>query len=207
VDQAYELGANILIVASGPDPGEADRGAAMAAFTESLRELCADAQEKAAANMLSIAVENFDLMIDKKFLIGPTKLAAEAVQAVYEQYSNVGLTVDLSHQPLLRESVHEMVLNAVEHLIDVHVGNCLVSDPTHAAYGDKHPRLGCPGGEVGLEELKRFLESLIYAGYFKKSVPTRKPVVSFEVQPMAGERSEWVIASAKRMLQQAWAEV
>ncbi len=60
---------------------------------------------------------------------------------------------------------------------------------------------------MGLDELKRFLESLIYAGYFKKSVPTTKPVVSFEVQPMPGERSEWVIASAKRMLQQAWAEV
>ncbi len=144
--------------------------------------------------MLSIAVENFDLGIDKKFLLGPTKLAAEVVGAVYEQYSNVGLTVDLSHQPLLRESVHEMVLTAVEHLIDVHIGNCVLSDPAHPAYGDKHPRMGCAGGAVGMEELKRFLESLIYAGYFKKNVPTTKPVVSFEVQPMAGERSEWVIA-------------
>ncbi len=144
VDQAYELGANILIVASGPDPGEADRAVAVAAFTDSLRELCADAQEKASANMLSLAVENFDRDVDKKFLLGPTKLAAEVVGAVYEQYSNVGLTVDLSHQPLLRESVHEMVLNAVEHLIDVHIGNCLLSDPAHPAYGDKHPRLGYP---------------------------------------------------------------
>ena len=179
----------------------------MVAFTESLKELCAEAQEKASASMLSISVENFDRAVDKKFLLGPTKLAAEVVGAVYEQYSNVGLTIDLSHQPLLRESVPEMVFNAVEHLIHVHIGNCVVSDPAHPAYGDKHPRIGCPGGDVGVEELKRFLESLVYAGYFRKNVPTTMPVVSFEVQPMAGEKSEWVIANAKRTLKQAWANV
>ncbi len=207
IDQAYELGASILVVASGPDPGEADRAVSQAAFIESLKALCADAQEKAGATMLSISVENFDRDIDKRMLIGPTKEAAEAVAAVYREYSNVGLTIDLSHQPLLRESVSDMVLNAVEHLIHVHIGNCVLADTVHPAYGDKHPRFGCEQGAVGTEELKRFIESLIYAGYFKKSVPTRKPVVSFEVTPMAGERPQWVIANAKRTLLQAWAEV
>jgi len=207
IDQAYELGASIMVVASGPDPGEAQRAAATGAFTESLKELCRDAQEKAGASMLSISVENFDQKVDKRFLLGPTKAAADLVSGVYAEYSNVGLTIDLSHQPLLGESIAEMVLNAVEHLIHVHIGNCVVGDKAHAGYGDKHPRFGCPGGAVGQEELKRFLESLVYAGYFKKSVPTTMPVVSFEVRPMADERPEWVIANAKRALTQAWARL
>jgi len=207
IDQAYELGASILVVASGPDPGEGDRAAATAAFGDSLRQLCSDAQEKAGASMLSISVETFDRTVDKRMLLGPTVEAAAVVDGVYGEYSNVGLTIDLSHQPLLRESVAEMVLNASEHLIHVHVGNCVMSDTSHPAYGDRHPRFGCPGGEVGVEELKRFLESLIYGGYFKKSVPTTMPVVSFEVRPMAGERPEWVIANAKRTLRQAWARL
>jgi sugar phosphate isomerase/epimerase len=207
IGQAYELGASIFVVASGPDPGEADRPAAMTAFGDSLRQLCDEAQEKAGASMLSISVETFDRTVDKKMLLGPTAEAAALVGEVYGEYSNVGLTLDLSHQPLLREGVAEMVLNASENLIHVHIGNCVVSDPAHPAYGDKHPRFGCPGGEVGVEELKRFLESLVYGGYFKKSVPTTMPVVSFEVMPMAGERSEWVLANAKRTLKQAWARL
>lgn len=207
IDQAYELGASIMTVCSGPDPGEADRPAAAAAFTDSLRQLCADAQEKAGATMLSVSVENFDRVVDKRLLLGPTKEAAEIVAAVYADSSNVGLTIDLGHQALLRESVAEMVLNASEHLIHVHIGNCVLDDASHAAYGDRHPRFGLPGGAVGVEELKRFLESLVYAGYFKKSVPTTRPVVSSEVQPLAGERPEWVIANAKRALTQAWARL
>lgn len=207
IDQAYELGAAIMAVYSGPDPGEADRPKATAALVDSLKQLCADAQQKSSDRMLSISLENFDRTLDKKSLIGPTKEAAEVAEAVYAEFSNFGLTVDLSHQPLLRESVHEMVLSAVDHLIHVHIGNCVASDPGHAAYGDQHPRFGLLGGANGVEELKRFLEALIYAGYFKRNTPTTMPVMSFEVRPMEGESSALVIANAKRTLTQAWSRL
>jgi hypothetical protein len=83
----------------------------------------------------------------------------------------------------------------------------VVADPGHPAYGDKHPRFGLPGGCVGVEEVKRFLEALIYAGYFKRNTPTAMPVVSFEVRPAPGERPELVIANAKRTLAHAWAKM
>ena len=207
IDQAYELGAAIMAVYSGPDPGEADRPKATEALIDSLKQLCADAQQKSTDRMLTISLENFDRGIDKRSLIGPTKEAAQVAEAVYSEYSNFGLTVDLSHQPLLRENVHEMVLSAVDHLIHVHIGNCVVGDTSHPAFGDKHPRFGVPGGVVGVEELKRFLEALIYAGYFKRNTPTTMPVVSFEVRPTAGESSALVIANAKRTLTQAWARM
>lgn len=207
IDQAYELGADILAVLSGPDPGKEKRAQATELLVDSLKELCAYAQEKGNEKMLSISLENFDRTIDKKCLIGPTTAAAQAAAAVRAEYSNFGLTIDLSHQPLLAEKASEMVITAIDHLIHVHIGNCLVKDPSHAAYGDQHPRFGLPGSEVGIEQLKVFLEALVYSGYFKKNCPTSMPVVSFEVKPLAGEESGLVIANAKRTLQEAWAKL
>jgi sugar phosphate isomerase/epimerase len=207
IDQAYELGAAMMAVLSGPDPGEQRRAAATEALVDSLKHLCWYAQEKSEERMLSISLENFDRELDKKQLIGPTKEAAQVAEAVWGEASNFGLTIDLSHLPQLRERADETVIAAVDHLIHVHIGNCVLADPAHPSYGDKHPRFGIAGGVIGVEELKRFLEALIYAGYFKRNTPTAMPVVSFEVRPGAGERSELVIANAKRALVQAWAKL
>lgn len=207
VDQAYELGAAMMVVPSGPDPGETDRACATEALVDSLRQLCAYAQEKADVRMLSLALENFDRELDKRQLIGPTKEAAAVAEAVWTECSNFGLTIDLSHLPQLRERADETVLAAVDHLIHVHIGNCVITEESHPAYGDKHPRFGLPGGMVGVEELKRFFEALIYAGFFKRNTPTTMPVVSFEVRPAAEENPALVIANAKRTLLQAWAKL
>ncbi len=207
IDQAYELGAALMAVLSGPDPGEADRPKATEALVDSLQHLCSYAQEKAEDRMLSISLENFDRDIDKKQLIGPTKEASQVAEAVWGEYSNFGLTIDLSHLPLLQERADESILAAVDHLIHTHIGNCVVGDPKHAAYGDMHPRFDVPGGAVGVEEVKRFLEALVYAGYFKRNTPTTMPVVSFEVRPAASEQPELVIANAKRTLTHAWAKM
>jgi len=207
VDEAYELGAAIMAIPSGPDPGEADRPKAVEALVDSLKQLCDYAQEKAAERMISIALENFDRNVDKKQLIGPTAEASEIAETIRNEYSNFGLTIDLSHLPLLRERIDETVLAAVDHLIHVHIGNCVSSDSNHPGYGDTHPRFGAPGGAIGPEEVRRFLEALVYAGYFKRNTPTTMPVVSFEVRPADGEDPGFVIANAKRMLTQAWAKL
>jgi len=207
VDQAYDLGARILAVLSGPDPGADKRPAATAALVDSLKQICRYAQEKTSDYQLAISLETFDRTIDKKCLIGPTTEAAAVAAAVKEECSNFGLTLDLSHQPLLDETMHEMVIEAIDHLIHVHIGNAYLGDKSSPAYGDQHPRFGFPGSPNGPQELRRWLEVLIYAGYFKKNVPTSKPVVSFEVKPLPGECSELVIASAKRTLNEAWAEL
>jgi sugar phosphate isomerase/epimerase len=207
VDMAYEMGARILAVLSGPDPGDADRERALDLLVDSLKQICAYAQEKGEDYQLAVSLENFDRTIDKRCLIGPTALAAQVASAVKEHYSNIGLTIDLSHQPLLGENPHDMVIAAIDHLIHVHIGNCLTSEREHPAYGDQHPRFGIPGGENDVPQVARFIEALIYAGYFKKNVPTARPVVSFEVKPLPGEKPELVIANAKRVLREAWARL
>lgn len=207
VDQAYELGAAIMGVVSGPDPGEGERPRAMELLIDSLKQICRYAQEKAEAQMLAISLENFDRGVDKKALIGPTAEAVAVAEAVKGEYSNFGLTIDLSHQPLLQERVTDMVVTALDHLISVHIGNCLLSDPSHPAFGDRHPRFGLPGGVNGVEQVRLFLEACYYAGYFKKSCPTVMPVISFEIKPLPGEESALIIANAKRTLLEAWAKL
>jgi len=207
VDQAYELGADILAILSGADPGEKGRGRATELLVDSLKQICGYAQEKGTDKMLSISLETFDRAIDKKALIGPTAEAAQVAAAVRKEYSNFGLTIDLSHQPLIGERGPEMVITAIDHLIHLHVGNCFVKDKSHPAYGDQHPRFGLPGGEIGIEQVRLFLEACVYSGFFKKNCPTSMPVISFEVKPLPGEESELVIANAKRTLLEAWAKL
>ena len=83
--------------------------------------------------------------------------------------------------PLLGETPQDMLTPTVDHLIHVHVGNALMADPEADGYGDKHPGFGYPGSENDVEELARFLETLIYTGYFEKDLPSAKPIVTFEV--------------------------
>jgi sugar phosphate isomerase/epimerase len=207
VDQAYGLGAALMAVPSGADPGEEHRPKAAEALIDSLKQICNYAQEKAEESMLAISLENFDRDVDKRQLIGPTTEAAEIADAVWKECSNFGLTIDLSHVPLLNERIDEAALAAVDHLIHVHIGNCVLADESSPAYGDQHPRFGVPGGSVATEQVRRFLEALVYAGYFKRNTPTTMPVVSFEVKPAQDEDPDLVIANAKRTLIDAWAKL
>jgi len=207
IDQAYELGAKIVAVLSGPDPGAAERASATERLVESLCEVCNYAKSQRANDPLYVSLETFDRTIDKKCLIGPTDEAVNVARKVRAQCDNFGLTVDLSHQPMLSESIEEMVGKAADYLIHAHMGNCVIDDPKNPAYGDLHPAFGCEHGENDVDELAEYLRALMHAGFFEKDLPTGMPVVSFEVKPLASESSELVIAGAKRVLTEAWAKV
>lgn len=206
IDKAYRIGASILAVHSGKDPGEAKRAEAKEKLIESLRELCAYAQERGEENIISLSLENFDRDIDKKLLIGPSEEAGEIAARIKEEFSNFGLTLDLSHLPLLGEKPHEALIAVSDYLIHVHIGNCVLRKDS-PLYGDAHPPFGVQDGEIDVEELSAFLEALIYIGYLRRSLPTRLPVISFEIKPLPGQIPEVVIASAKRTFSQAWAKI
>jgi sugar phosphate isomerase/epimerase len=207
IDTSYDFGSPICAFLSGPDvENDADRDHAMDLLVESCVELCEYSKSQAGdGEPVWLSLEQFDAEIDKRCLIGPSPRAAELAERVKDQVENFGLTQDLSHMPLLGELPQDMLTPTVDHLIHVHVGNCLMSDPDAEAYGDKHPGFGYPGSETDVEELARFLETLIYTGYFEKDLPSAKPIVSFEVAPMTGEDSDLLIAGTKRAFLQAWA--
>ena len=79
-----------------------------------------------------------------------------------------------------------------------------MSNPDHPAYGDNHPRFGCEDGENDTPEVVEFLKELLNIGYLD---PEKRPILSFEVSPMPGESTEVIVANAKRVLDEAWAQV
>ncbi len=199
VDEAYLLGASRLAVLSGPTPATEKREQAKELLADSLAQICAYAESK---GRLGITLEIFDRDVDKRCLIGPTEEGVQVAAEVRQHYPSFGLMEDLSHLPLLRESAKHALKTAKDYLVHAHIGNCVIGDKTHPAYGDKHPPFGTAGSENDVAELRLFLRALLDIGYVGEG---KQNVVAFEVKPLSGESPELVIANAKRTLMEAWA--
>jgi sugar phosphate isomerase/epimerase len=199
IDEAAEVGATSLALLSGPDPGADRRAAAIEVLAKSLRELCDYGLDAEVA----ITLETFDRTIDKCALMGPSDEAVEVARLVNRD--NFGLMLDLSHLPLQAESAQKALTTVQYELVHAHIGNCVMRDPDHVAYGDMHPHFGVAGGENDVAEVVEFLSVLMDIGFL---VPCDDPpIVSFEVKPMDGQLSDVVLANAKRTLTQAWARL
>ncbi|HLW59966.1 MAG TPA: TIM barrel protein [bacterium] len=200
VDQAAQLGAARVAVLSGPYPGPSDEAKATRSLVESLLDLSAYGRGKGIA----ITLETFDRTIEKKALAGPTTLCVEISEAVRRDFPDFGLMLDLSHIPLVGEGIRECLTLGREHLVHAHIGNCVMRDRAHPAYGDQHPRFGIEGGENDTPQVVEFLRCLFEIGFLGGK---GRPFLSFEVKPLAGETSEAVIAGTKRVFADAWAQV
>jgi len=209
IDQAYYFRSTLVATLDGANsyPGPENEARATEQLIKSLGELCEYAEDTCSEQPLTLSLETFDRSVDKKSLVGPSTLAVQVASAVKQDHPFFGLTIDLSHLPLLGESPAKALQTTKNYLVHAHVGNCAFRDRAHPAFGDNHPRFGAPGGENGVRELAEFLQELIKIGYFDKQLPTRMPVVSFEVKPMPGESPELLIANCKRFFQEAWARV
>ncbi len=201
IDQAAALGAKRVAVLSGPYPGAADEAKATERLVASLMELSGYARDR----NLAITMETFDRTVEKKSLVGPTTLAVKVSEAVRKEYREFGLMLDLSHMPLLGESVRESLITGRDHLVHAHIGNCVMGDPKHPAYGDAHPRFGIAGGENDTPEVLEYLRVLFEIGFL--GATNRLPFLSFEVKPQPGEDPATVIASTKRVFADAWAQL
>lgn len=201
VDEAYMLGARQLAVLSGPAPAKSKYDQAKELLADSLSQICSYAQSK---GNLGITMEIFDREYDKKCLIGPTPEAVEVAKEVKRNYPNFGLMIDLSHLPLLKEKPDYAVKTAKNYLAHVHIGNCILKNKSHPAYGDKHPPFGLAAGENDVEEVKLLLKALMEIGYIG---PGKQSVVAFEVKPLAGQNPDVVVANTKRTFMEAWARL
>ena len=197
IDEAIEIGAKGFAFLAGKDPGPEKRSEAKKQLIKTISELCDYARSR--EKDLMVELEIFDREIDKRALIGPSREAAEIAKIVRKEHSNFGLLHDLSHLPLLGESPKEALEPIKKYLTHVHIGSCVL-DPSHEAYGDKHPRFQLKGSEVDVYDLRDFLKTLFDIGY----LGGEPKVVSFEVSPRPGEDPELVIASSKRFLWRAW---
>ncbi|MBS1661492.1 MAG: sugar phosphate isomerase/epimerase [Bacteroidetes bacterium] len=200
IDEAYEVGAVGFAFLSGKYE-ESTKEQAYEALVKSTNELCAYAKSKGS---MRVALEVFDYDVDKKSLIGPAALALRYAKEIRKEHAHFGLMVDLSHIPLIHETIEESLIPVKDYIIHAHMGNCVVKSPELPAYGDVHPRFGFPGGENDVEELVHYLRVLMNIGYLNGREPA---IVSFEVKPFGDEDPDVVIANAKRTLNEAWTKL
>lgn len=207
IDQAIEFDAPLAMVTGPRDPGPALRGAVAERLAEDFRELCDYADHRARRRRLHLTFEHFDRDIEKKRMIGPTTEAVMLAEAV--DRSNFGLTVDLSHLPLLGESSADAIRIAAPHLIHAHIGNCVADNPASPFFGDFHPRFGHPEGRNDVSEVIEFLRALQGADYFTRARARLDvtPILSMESRPnqLDHESSATIIANGKRTFLRAWA--
>jgi len=200
IDEAYEIGAASFAFLSG-NYEENKKEEAFQALLKSTNEICEYAKIK--GNM-KIALEVFDYDVDKRSLIGPAALALRYAKEIRKNHDHFGLMVDLSHIPLIHETIEESILPVKDYIVHAHIGNCVVKSPEMAAYGDVHPRFGFPNGENDVDVVVGYLRVLLKIGFLNTKTP---PVVSFEIKPFGDEDADVVIANAKRVLNLAWAKV
>ena len=200
IDQAAELGAKRVAVLSGPYPGAADEERAKQRLVESLLDLSAHGRGRG----IGITLETFDRTIEKKALAGPTRLCVEISESVRRDFPEFGLMLDLSHIPLVGEGIRECLTIGRDHLVHAHIGNCVMRDRAHPAYGDQHPRFGIEGGENDTPEVVEFLRCLFDIGFLGGA---ERPFLSFEVKPQPQETPQAVISGTKRVFQEAWAQL
>lgn len=206
IDKAYKSGAKVVALLSGKMPNDQIENA-KDQLVRSLIELCDYAKSKSEEYGYTVAVnlEIFDWSVDKKALVGPAPVAFEIASKVRNYYENFGLTVDLSHQPLLFEDSFYTIGLLSPFITHAHIGNAVL-EKNHPAYGDSHPRFGIKGGKNDIEELTYFLKVLLKNNYFEKKVATQKPLISFEVKPLSDEDPDLVIANAKRTFLAAYSK-
>lgn len=199
VREACHLGARWVRLTAGKDPGADRREEAKKLLVDSLLQICEFAREY---NDPGLTLKIFDRAIDKESLIGPYQDALDVVRAVRQSFPAFGLLVDLSHFPLLKEDPRKVIPALLPYLVHVHIGNCYIKDRRHIAYGDLQPRFDFPHSEVTVEDVRAFFRLLLDLGFLN---PQARPVCSAEVRPLvAGERSELIVANAKRVMEEAW---
>jgi len=200
IDEAIEMGASGFAFLSGKY-AEDKKEEAYQALVNSTKELCTYAASKGT---IKVALEVFDYDIDKKSLIGPAPLALRFAREIRAEHGNFGLMVDLSHIPMIHETIEESLLPVKDYIIHAHMGNCVIKSPDLPGYGDLHPRFGFPNGENDVEQVTEYLRFLLKIGFLNEKNP---PIVSFEVKPFGDEDPDIVVANAKRTLNEAWMRI
>ena len=200
IEMAAAIGATGFVFVSGADVPE-NRPEARKTFKAFCRWFCGELK---AHNMAAL-LEPFDRTIDKKFLYGPIDDCVELIKDLHsEGITNIGIELDMAHLPLMFEDFESAIQRCAPYLKRIHLGNCVLQDKSHPLYGDMHPPMGLPGGEIDTPELTRILRKLYEVGYLDEN--NRKPLI-MEMQPFPGETVEYTVAETYRRLYAAWEAV
>jgi sugar phosphate isomerase/epimerase len=200
VRQAAAIGATGFIFASGGPPFAEGREANHRAFFEFCRWLCG----QLAPHRIDALLEPFDFDFDKKFLYGPLDRNLELVQRLSAECPNVGIELDVAHLPLMREEFASSIRRSSPWLKRVHIGNCSMRNPADRFYGDLHPPVGYPGGEIDTPQVAEILGLLREVGFLN---PSNRGDLVLEFNPFPGRTEDETVADNLARLRAAWKQV
>lgn len=197
MEWASRLGAKKFSILSGYD--SKDREEAKKCFVDFLQKLC----DIAGGYGMTAVIEPFDRWEHgRNLLVGPTDFAVEVVEMVHAAgEKNLGLLIDMGHIPLQEETFEHALRVAGRHVLHVHLGNCVKSNPHNPFFGDKHPPFGCPDGENDIAELATFLELLSEVGYLGGN---ERPTITVEMRPWPGDSPGKTAEVAVSKIEEAW---
>lgn len=199
IAQAAAIGAEGFIFGAGTpsyhDAAERD----FEAFDRFCRELCG----KLEPHGITALLEPFDTDVDKKFLYGPIDACVRLAERVRRDHGNFGFELDVAHLPLMREEFPSAIRRAGPYLQRVHLGNCVLKNPRDPRWGDTHPPIGYPGGEIDVPELAVILRSLVEAGFLDRK---NRGNLLLEMTPFPGKSVEYTVRDGFSRLHRAWKE-
>lgn len=200
INQAAAIGATGFIFAAGGPPANQATTAHHHAFANFCRWLC----ERLAPHGIDALLEPFDFDFDKCFLHGPIDRTLELIEEVAADFPNFGLELDMAHLPLMREPFVSAIERSASWLKRVHLGNCVMRDETDPFYGDRHPPIGYPGGEIDGPELDKILTTLIDVGFLQSA--NRGDLV-IEINPFPGRSVDESVSDNLNRVEASWARV
>jgi sugar phosphate isomerase/epimerase len=197
IEQAQAVGAARMIVASGRPPENQHLDACRKAFRETCRWMC----ERLTPAGITLLIEPFDTAVDKCFLYGPTIDCTTLVQDLRDTGADIGIELDIAHLPLMNETISDAIHTVAPVLQRVHLGNCVLRNPDHPLYGDKHPPIGYPEGEINVPEITEALKALCQCGFLSKTQPGS---LLLEMTPWPGRTVEQTVDDSMNRLNTAW---
>ena len=198
IEVAEAAGAGRFVFSSGSEPGPpGERAAAWDAFAGFCRTISPRLREAGITGM----IEPFDREIDQMHLAGPTSEVVAFLDSLRPQVDNIGIELDIAHLPLMGEAFDEAFKTVARYLTHVHFGNCVLRDPQHPCYGDKHPPIGTEGGEIDTPQLAEVLQILLDIGYLR---PDRRGSIVLEARPLEGQNPDDVVADNFARIREAW---
>ena len=207
IDEALFLGAKRFLILSGKDPGVDLREQAKESLIKSIKTLCEYSKNKSKKDELIIMLEPLDREFEKKFLIGPSEEAKYIADSVKQEYDNFGISIDYSHILESDEKPLDYINNLKDHIIDVHINNCVIKNEDNPFYGDKHVSFGMIDSEIDVNEVTEYLKIFRDIGYFSQENFKNEPTVLFEVMVQKNEDPEIIMSNFQRVFNLAWTRI
>lgn len=200
IESAAAAGATGFIFASGKPSARDATPDHYSAFADFCRWLCGKLKPYGVTALL----EPFDTIVDKKYLYGSTEQCMKLIESLCPEVDNLGIELDMGHLPLMGESFSSAIRTVTPNLKRVHLGNCVLRDKSHPFFGDTHPPIGFPPGEIDVPEVTEILRTLIETGFLDRQ---NRGSMLIEMTPWPGKSVEETVKDSFGRLENAWNRV